>query len=337
LITRGPEVEVNLIIQPNSSPHLGTLSSIALAFSVATHLKNLNLKPYIMLDLWDNAKGEQCTIDGVVYQRGLRDTGKLFDHLNDYHEVLRTVSNFFGGEVEYRIRMEAEFLSLPRIPDILRGIINDREALGVSLAPSSGSIALRAACPHEGCGLVDKYGSHNNYDDPDKVLFRCPIHGQFAVVLATECSRLQFNCQLFNLVIGRFYEDFEHGYIQICGSDYAGFWQEQLLWRHLRKPIIIVYTPLIVDWSGSKLSKSLYLRRDAYDYLCKDGLEYMLSYARFQEEQRDLGVLCAEVDLWVREPYRLFRAYSVHYMHLLFTQKERIKLGAIHLRELINQ
>lgn len=85
----------------------------------------------------------------MAYQRGLRGTGKLFDHLNDYYEVLHTVSSFFGGEVEYHIRMEAEFLSLPRIPDIIRGIINGREALGVSLALSSGSIALRAACPHQ--------------------------------------------------------------------------------------------------------------------------------------------------------------------------------------------
>ena len=40
---------------------------------------------------------------------------------------------------------------------------------------------------------------------------------------------------------------------------------EQLLWRHITKPLVIVYTPLITDWSGSKISKSLYLRGGAYD------------------------------------------------------------------------
>jgi hypothetical protein len=336
LIRNGPEVEVNLIIQPNSSPHFGTMTSIALAFGLAKHLQGVGLKPYIMLDLWDNAKAEQRTINGIVYQRGLRDTGKLFTNLADYHDALKTVSKHFGDTVSYRVRMEDEFLSLPRMPNIIRDIIHERNSLGLSLAPSSGKIALRSACPHPNCGLVDKYGVGNVYEG-DTVHFLCPDHGRFSISLATECHRLQFNCQLFNLVIGRFYEDFEHGYIQICGSDYAGFWQEQLLWRNLRKPLLIVYTPLIIDWSGSKLSKSLYLRNDAYDYLCRDGLEYILSYSKFKEEGRDLGVLCDEVDLWIREPFRLFRAYSVQYIHMLFTQKDTIELGAIHLRELVNK
>lgn len=336
LLKGGPKVEINLIIQPNSSPHFGTLFSMALTFCLAHHLAKDGLQPTVVLDFWDNAKSEQAEIDGIIYQKGLRTTGKLFDNLADYYEILEYMKKRFN--VDYRIRMEQDFLRDARMPDVVRAIIHDRDVLGGSLSPSTGQLAIRSACPVEGCGLVDKYGRNNVYDlGNDVVHFICPLHGPFSVELATQCDRLEFNCQLFNLVIGRFYETFDIGYIQICGGDYAGFWQEQLLWRHLHEPIIIVYTPLILDWSGSKLSKSLYLQKDAYAYLCEADMEYMLSYKAFKRQGKDLEVVCDEVDLWVREPFRLFRAYSVQYMHMLFTRKDEIKLGAIHVTDRVNK
>ncbi|EAS36239.3 uncharacterized protein CIMG_01593 [Coccidioides immitis RS] len=139
------------------------------------------------------------------------------------------------------------------------------------------------------------------------VSFECPRHGRFNYNVDSDSHRFQFNCQLFNLVIGRYYERASYNYIEVCGSDYAGFWQEQLLWRFLVKPILIVYTPLISDWSGSKVSKSLYLQQTAYDYLKKAGQEYLLSYQVFRQEKRDFTVLLREIECWVDEPYRLFR------------------------------
>jgi hypothetical protein len=112
--------------------------------------------------------------------------------------------------------------------------------------------------------------------------------------------------------MGLFYEQVDYGGIEICGSDYAGFWQEQLLWRFLSKPAIVVYTPLISDWSGSKVSKSLYLQSTAYDYLRQAGLEYLLSYDILRLEGRNLNVLWREIEKWVDEPYRLFRGYGLH-------------------------
>jgi phosphopantetheine adenylyltransferase len=60
---------------------------------------------------------------------------------------------------------------------------------------------------------------------------------------------------------------------------------------------------------------------NAYKYLCEDGQEYLLNLAKFVEMGKDIaiGILCDEVAKWVEEPYRLLRAYSVHYMHLLFS------------------
>lgn len=187
------------------------------------------------------------------------------------------------------------------------------------------------------CGLVDKHGVKNIYHQEggggggggSTVSFECPQHGRFTYSTETDAHKFQFNCQLFNLVLGLYYERVSYNYIEICGSDYAGFWQEQLLWRFLSKPILIVYTPLISDWSGSKVSKSLYLQQTVYEYLKKAGQEYLLSYRVLRQEGRDLAVLWREIEHWVDEPYRSFRGYSLHYLHLLFGKK-RISLGINH-------
>jgi hypothetical protein len=331
LISGGPSLHINVIIQLNSSPHFGTILNTALAFCLADRLRRQeNLDPLVVIDLLDNAKSEEVKIDGLMYQKGLRTTGKLFDNLQDYYEILEFLKTHFG--VDFRVRMEGEFLSPERMPAVMRRIISQRSDLGQVLSPSSGILAPRSPCPHNDCGLVDKYGIRNEYNEKNDIAyFHCPHHGKFAVSIATECHRFQFNSQLFSLVFARFYEDSPTGYIQISGSDYAGFWQEQMIWRHLTKPIIIVYCPLILDWSGNKLSKSIYLKEAGYQYLLDAKLGYMLSYKTFKDEGRDLNVLLEEVALWVDEPFRLFRAYNVHYIHMLFDHKEKIRLGAMHL------
>ncbi|KAJ9415928.1 hypothetical protein QL093DRAFT_2567519 [Fusarium oxysporum] len=273
------------------------MCSLGLAFVLARRLLDEGLDVSVTCDLWDRAKGEQMTIDGVVYQKSLRDKGTFQKHLPGYVQIINELASRY--RVYHRIRMEEEFMSNPEIPDVLREIVIKRGFYGKVLAPERGSLAIRASCPE--CGLVEKY----------------------------ESNRFQFNCQLFNLVLGLFYERTPYNWIEICGSDYAGFWQEQLLWRFLSKPAIIVYTPLISDWSGSKVPKSLYLQDTAYQYLRDSGQEYLLNYEVCRQENKDLTILWKEVELWVDEPYRLFRGYSIHYLHLLF-EGQAIGLGTIH-------
>lgn len=280
----------------------------------------------VSCDLWDRARAEQVSRNGVVYQKSLRDTGRFQEYLPDYQELLDALSQRY--DMPYRLRFEEEFMDNPEIPGVLQDIIRNRSMLGPKLAPSTGAIAVRAACPD--CGLVDKYGAKNNYaEDGTSVSFECPDHGRFSFSTLRDVQQFQFNCQTYNLVMGLFYERVPFNYIEICGSDYAGFWQEQLLLRFLSNPILIVYTPLIVDWSGLKVSKSLYLQDTAYDYLRRAGQEYLLNYRILRSTGKNISLLWDEVERWVDEPYRLFRAYSLHYLHLLF-EEEEVSLGTIH-------
>jgi hypothetical protein len=91
---------------------------------------------------------------------------------------------------------------------------------------------------------------------------------------------------------------------------------------------VIVYTPLIPDWSGSKVLKSLFLQETAYDYLKKENQEYLLSYKVLRCEKRDLTNLWQEVEKWVDEPCQLLHGYSLHYLHLFFERRELV-LGVV--------
>lgn len=166
--------EFNIIIRPNSSPHVGTLCSLGLAFIVARRLQDLGKEVMVRCDLWDRAKGEQYEIGGIKYQRSLRDTGRFQQYLPDYTHILQWLANKYA--IEYRLRFEEEFLQQQGMPAVLQKIVKDRSILGKYLMPSTGFLALRASCPT--CGLVDKYGVNNLYsDDSTCISFQYPHHG----------------------------------------------------------------------------------------------------------------------------------------------------------------
>jgi hypothetical protein len=159
---------------------------------------------------------------------------------------------------------------------------------------------VQAPCPVPNCGLVKKYAKQTEYDiEHDCCHFICTHHGPFTLSIENNSSRFQFNTELRTLIIGHFYSSSAKGYIEVSGSDFAGSQQEQVIWCHLQSSIIILYTPLIVNWSGSKISKSLYLRKEAYGYLQQAGQEYLCSYKVMKAQGKKINVLCDEVDLWI--------------------------------------
>ncbi|KAF4999362.1 hypothetical protein FGRMN_2503 [Fusarium graminum] len=135
--------EVNIIIRPNSQPHIGTLCCLGLAFIIARRLADEGLEVSVTCDLLDRAKGEQITIDGVAYQKGLRDSGKYQQYLPSYIEIVAALAARY--KVHHRTRLEEELFSNPEMPGVLRDIIRNRDLYAKSLAPETGCLAIRAA------------------------------------------------------------------------------------------------------------------------------------------------------------------------------------------------
>jgi len=224
----------------------------------------------------------------------------------------------------------------------------------MQLSPRYGTLAIRAACPHPDCGLTEKHGRLNTYDlgadDRDvedikqnsdiTITFHCPHHGAHTITTSQpgDIARLEANPPVRNLVrsMSHLLDTTTH-HLRVTGSDYAGMYQEMFLYRPLaarsartglaagRTPHIL-YAPLITDWSGAKLSKSLYVRQGGYEVMRLFGTEGLCSYAKLKEclgrcedhvghgDVEGLRRIWHEVEGWISEPKKLFRAFSVDYL-----------------------
>jgi hypothetical protein len=313
--------------QPNNSPHIGTIITFAVAFAIA-HRINLQQDRDVLvsLDIVDTAPSQQVVINGINYQKSQRYTGEMETYMRDYQVILASLHKNWG--VRYRIRRQAEFLDDPKVVVAVRKILDQREELQRSFSPETGCLGIRSTCPVADCGLADKYGVRNVYEGAI-ITFYCPHHGEHKIDITDtkKINRLEFNTPLRNLLRAKvFANDEQSDWIRVTGQDYAGYYQEQLLWRHMsdsESSPIIFYAPLILDWSGAKVSKSLYVDEGGYDYLISQGLEYCLSFEKFQAERKDLAIVFKEVDSWVDEPYKLFRSYSLEHIHTLFERAGR--------------
>jgi hypothetical protein len=263
--------------------------------------------------------------NGLRYQRSYRVfPDELELNMSAYREILGLMSKWSG--VPFTIKYQGDFFSGAHIPNALRYILEHRGTLAAQLSPGHKALALRAACPE--CGIAEKHGLLNRYAAHD-VFFNCPSHGEHRVSLAlpSEVRRLEANAPTRNLIRSMTHLlDQDSHHIRVTGADYAGIYQEGLLYRPLKqwsaltnlgrgRTPHIFYAPLIVDWSGAKLSKSLYIRKDGYGAMKLLGTDGLLSYDRLKSCHGPQGLrrIWDEVETWFEKPEMLFRSYSVEY------------------------
>lgn len=324
-------VNLSIAAQPNSSPHIGNIITFALAFALATKLKAAGKTVTVYLDIIDTAPtpDKSFCIDGIVYQRSLRFTGLVQQHLPGFEHILNTLST--ASQIPFVVRTQSDVLSSKGVLQAVQQLVARRAELEDLYATDfSHGFGLRAACPSSGCGLVDKAGKRNVYLS-DQVVFHCPIHGNFTLRLddQADVSKLEFNTPLRILLRNCLFQlDTATSWVTIQGSDYAGFYQEQFLWRPLTSissgtAPIIVYSPQVLDWSGAKLSKSLYVQKDAYRYFEGSGLDYFLDYTLLRAKPYALHAVYQLCLNWVAHPFMLFRSYSMHHLHDLIESKRQ--------------
>ncbi len=256
----------------------------------------------------------------MYYQVSLRGDKVVDIYLEEYFELLKLLKGFTG--IDYSIRRQSKFNSQSEIPGILKNIVKHRETIGPILQPQTGLLRMRVACPK--CGLTDKRGIKNKYFE-NKIRSYCPKHGFFETFFDKNSERFEYNTPLRNLIRAIVYskdnqnskKSFE--WIRVTGSDFSGYYQEQLLYRSASllgipayKLPQIVYAPLILDWSGAKLSKSLYVKKNAYKYLP----QYLVNYSEFKKKFGEDGLkkIFMETISWLEESYKLFRSYSIYYL-----------------------
>jgi hypothetical protein len=297
---------------------------------------------------------ESIEVEGIQYQRSYRDVpNALGTRMTDYQEVLALLSTWSG--IPVHISFQRDFFAQAHMSSLVNYLVANHKSLGHQLSPTHGTLALRAACPAPGCHLAEKHGRLNQYTyqtvglgttladaEPSEgaaaITFHCPQHGPHTIKACSpnELARLEANAPTRNLLRSMAHLlDTDKHHVRITGADYAGMYQETFLYRPLaawsaatghargRTPHIL-YAPLVVDWSGAKLSKSLYVRDGGYAAMRLFGSDGLCSYARLKEQVGEEGLrrLWDEVVRWVADPRKLFRCWSVEYLQRVVIKGE---------------
>ena len=101
-------------------------------------------------------------------------------------------------------------------------------------------------------------------------------------------------------------------------------YMEPLLKLGYRDVPSIIYTPTILDWSGSKLSKRMYVGNMAYREYFKEGL---INYSEFYNQYGSdaFEILFEEIHGWIEDPKKFIRDYTIEYMDAIL-RREAIEI-----------
>ncbi len=327
------KIIINTSAQPNSSPHLGTITTLMSAFALANKIRDdLKVQTEVQFDELENSPAEIVEYNGEIFYKDQRHSyynheTKELANMRRFKEILEILSTY--ANLPYYIRSYNEFQSNKFVRRTLINIINEKEYFKKLLFPSSSDLHVRTICPICGLGkknikkLKEKHNKNEIFLKGD-----CPIHGSYEInVTESNKEYVDLNTQFRDLTKGAamLEEDKKNNTLTIMldGSDWSGIWAQRIHTEGLVKlgfnefPIRL-FAPVILDWSGAKFSKSLYLKNDAY----KDINKAFISYDNFINYYGVQGMnkLWEEVRSWIEEPKKFFRDYSVDYFQMIMEE-----------------
>ncbi len=332
------EIHLWLSAQVNCYPHIGTMTNFISAFALAKHLKDYYKKPVkIIVELLESVTGEEVEIDGHKYYKNLdsvkTDDGisikeKYLPYFEDILERLKKKDN-----IEYEILFFYEYQKNPLVKKSLIKVINNYDLLKYTLDPKNGEIRLRFPCPN--CGLTEKHILNTkiikNTSEELIVESKCPKHGTYLSKISDiSIDKFDMNVPLRYLVkiLYLMATDKVNNTLSVIvdGGDWSGMWplrvyMEPLLKMNISTVPSIIYTPTILDWSGSKLSKRMYVGNSAYREYLKEGL---INYSEFYNQYGEIGFerLYNEINQWVLSPKKFIRDYTIEYIDAVLNDEK---------------
>lgn len=325
-------VEVDRIVigsaaQPNSAPHLGTVTTTFCAFAIGRlAAQRHGVATSVLFDTLDNAPAPEVARDGTHFQRSLDSTpapdssGSMADYnFTSYQRVLDWAQEVSG--VPWARRPYSEFQASPAIRRRALDMARDAQRFGRLTNPATGRLHLRVRCPT--CRLLEKTTALTSIRTDGASLIiasTCPQHGDYESPLdLQDPAYLDLNTPLRDIAkCGEFIDWRNQGtlVVMVDGGDWGGSWPWEVVMRalawlgeDLRAAPVRLFAPLLLDESGAKLSKSLYVGSAAYDHLPA----WIMDPAAATGDEFDSAMsrLWDLVSNWVESPSRFFRNYSL--------------------------
>lgn len=326
------KIIINTSAQPNSSPHLGTITTIICSFALAKHLKEiLNIETHILFDELENSPAITYEINDNLYYKDLKHTlnengeDLATVYMQRFEKILDKISML--SQIDYNIRTYNEFQENYFVRESVIKAFNDKEYFTKLLFPSANDLHIRSICPYCYLGKkrIKNLAEYHNLESVE-LIEECPYHGKYnTIIQKNNHSYIDINTQFRDLTKGvSFIEEDKINNtltIMLDGGDWGGIWAQRI---HTEGMIrlgynefpIRLFAPVILDWSGAKFSKSLYLKNDSY----KNINQAFINYDNFLKIYGEIGIekLWDEVFSWVKEPKKFFRDYSVEYFENVF-------------------
>jgi hypothetical protein len=325
------QLRVACVLQPKTDPHFGTMIVLLSSFALAAHLKKtLKLPASVLIDVLDNSPALSISIDGKEYTKCLshhvidgRSAAKV--HVEPVVELATWSCR--KSVIPFTMRPYTEIQAQPAFRRGLRQMLLSREFVPM-MSPSEGVLRVRPVCST--CGLVDKTATNVRFQDEggrSEVSFTCPHHGLVAISLLDSEGVIDANAPIRTVLRSLCFASDRSARrletIVVNGSDWAGVWMQRVYFDGLcalgctgTSIPLNVFTPQILDNSGAKLSKTIYLGGDAYREFDRAWVSSTAFRNRFGEV--GLDVLWAEIASWIESPAKFFRNYSLEYVASLF-------------------
>ena len=333
---KAKSLQCAFITQPKPNPHLGTVIVLMVTFAVAKHLQRMfNLRTRVLIDMLDNSPAKTFVQNGKEYSLCLSHS-IVADGIpaSEYNmrpifEISNLLEELTG--IKYKVRRYKDIQSDLRFREGMIEILRRREEFIPIVSPSERRLRMRPICKK--CGLVDKRAlSVEFHDDKERPYLSavCPNCGSFRAYLLDSNDVIDANTPVRTILRSvAFIEQFrENGTATVIvnGKDWAGVWMQRVYFDGLalfgyagRQIPMNLFSPLILDESGAKLSKTIYLQENAYSHLDP----VWVSAEAFIQGFGEMGVrrLFTEVTSWVEDPRKFFRDYSISYIQSLFNER----------------
>lgn len=326
-------MRVACAMQPKATPHFGTGVVITTAFALARLFQDHFGKPAtVLLDLLDNAPAQTAVIGGIQYTLCLshaRGAGRSLAETNT--EPVRQLAAWAAQRagIQYTLRTYSQIQAQPGFRHGLASILSRLEDFEPLFSPSEHRLRIRPVCPH--CGLVDKTARTVQIQHASglTLAYQCGNHHRQTARLDDPAAVIDANTPvrtvLRSLCFARDRTEHATETIVLNGGDWAGAWMQRVYFDGLQqlgcagtKVPFNIFTPQILDDSGAKLSKTIYLTEGAY----ADIPPAWTSMQAFQDRfgPRGLDRLWDEISGWTQSPSKFFRNYTVRYLEYAFGQ-----------------
>lgn len=325
------EIYVNTSSHPNSSPHLGTLTTLMVAFNLARKFQDdFQIPAKVEFDELENSPYR--AVEGNYFTSlGEMENGKTV--AEKYMEVYISIFNKLSilSDIPYIIRTYSEYQKIAVVRRTVMEIYRLYDTFRKLLDPSEEKLFLRTKCPI--CGISNRDTTSFQFEKVNKHLIfhsDCCLHGEYKIIFSIENNAyIDMNSQLRDLTKGVLISDQrkrDKRLIIMCdGRDWSGEWALRMHVQGMQRLgyseiTTRFFTPTIVDWSGGKYSKSVYLKHPNYSGFEAIAANYNELYRVFGE--KGFMVIYEEVKSWVRDPVKFFRNYSNEYFRQLLESME---------------